>query len=79
MAPRRPRAPSRTPCRSITSAPAAAVDGLDKVWNTWLHPARRVVVGQLESPAQERLFFYLFPRHRPDEAQAGRVGRRVAS
>jgi hypothetical protein len=56
----------RRACRQL--APTAAVDGLHRLWNTWLNRARTAVQRQLESHAQARLFFYLFPTHQPGEA-----------
>ncbi len=43
-------------------APSAPVADLHKVWNNWLHRAKGIVSGQIESDIQGRLFFYLFPR-----------------
>jgi hypothetical protein len=56
----------RRACRQF--APGAPVDGLHRVWHTWLNRARAAVSRKLESHVQGRLFFYLFPNHRPGEA-----------
>jgi hypothetical protein len=52
----------RRACRRL--APRAAVEGPHKVWNTWLHRAKRAAARRLESEAQARLFYHLFPNRR---------------
>jgi hypothetical protein len=53
----------RRACRRLI--PTLTIEGLPKVWNTWLHRSKDAVGRQLESNTQAQLFFYLFPNHRP--------------
>jgi hypothetical protein len=61
----------RHACRRL--APQLPVEGLHRVWNTWLTRAKECVARHLQSHVQARLFFHLFPHHRLPEAQAGLV------
>ena len=63
----------RRACRQL--APHIAVEGLHGTWNAWLHRAKNAVEHQLESYSQVRLFYHLFPRHRPTQAEAELDGR----
>jgi hypothetical protein len=51
-----------------------AVEGVHKVWGTWVNRARECVSRQLESHAQARLFFHLFPGYRSARSDAGLKG-----
>jgi hypothetical protein len=50
--------------------PNAAVEGMRKVWNTWLTRAKGIVSRQLTSQAQAQLFFHLFPNRRSVKVKA---------
>jgi hypothetical protein len=52
----------RRACRELL--PEAAVEGMHRVWNTWLVRAKGIVSRQLRSHAQAQLFFHLFPNRR---------------
>jgi hypothetical protein len=58
----------RGACRRL--AATAPVASLHKVWGTWLYRAKGAVARHLQSSIQDRLFFYLFPKHRPSMAQS---------
>lgn len=61
-------------CRRLS--PEAAVGGLDGLWNTWLHRAKKSAAREIACESQARLFFYLFPANRRARSGVGRDDRR---